>query len=201
VATIRVTRPDLFPAGSQVGIYPAGMPHDGAEPASAPIASGTVDSGATLSVTSQSLSVSLYTAHAVVDGVHRYLEVQAFQGLELPGRFDPLTRVRLVHCVEQPGSSPPLRPHEGATVVESLLADSRGSVTFAAPVEPDDYSHWILGRAAHSPLVLRAGAVASPATGNAQPPLAPDVRIAPRAPERTVTTSGDSCVPSGANAA
>lgn len=79
MATITVNkRSDLFPVGTSCGVWPAAAQKDGAAPAGpAAIASATVDSAGTLTVTNAGIvDQTPYVAYALVGGQHRYLRVR-----------------------------------------------------------------------------------------------------------------------------
>jgi hypothetical protein len=70
VATLTVNRPDLFPAGTNVGVYPGTSFQPGQAPGSATVATGTSDSAGAVSITSGSiLSLTGYIVAAQVGGV------------------------------------------------------------------------------------------------------------------------------------
>lgn len=77
MATVSLTRPDLFPNGTVVGIYPAAAKNPGQPPTAAAIASGTVASD-NLSVTNAGiLSYTSYVAAAQVGGVWVYANLRS----------------------------------------------------------------------------------------------------------------------------
>lgn len=76
--TAAISRSDLWPVGTVVGIYPAGAHNPGAAPTAAAIATGTVDAAGALSVTNAGiLSGTSYLAYASVGGEHRYARVRS----------------------------------------------------------------------------------------------------------------------------
>lgn len=78
VPTVTLNRPDLYPASTSVGIYPAGAQVSGQPPGAAAIASGTTDSAGALSVTNAGLlSLTQYVAYALVNGEHRYARLRS----------------------------------------------------------------------------------------------------------------------------
>ena len=77
MATVTLSRSDVFPVGTSVGIYPAGAAA-GAAPGTAVIASGTVDAAGALSVTNAGIvSGRTYLAHAVINGENRSIAVRS----------------------------------------------------------------------------------------------------------------------------
>lgn len=73
MATLTLSRSDLFPPGTTVSIRAAGSKRDGQAPCGAEVASGTVDAAGALSVTSGSvLSLTSYVCYALVGAEHRY---------------------------------------------------------------------------------------------------------------------------------
>jgi hypothetical protein len=79
VATVQLSRSDLYPVGTSVGIYDAPIPGNGTgAPAASPLASGTVDAAGNLTVTSTTIpSLRGLTAYALVNGVDRYARVRS----------------------------------------------------------------------------------------------------------------------------
>lgn len=78
MATVSISRSDLFPVGQSVGIYPRPSRRNEAPPTSAAVASGTVDAAGNLSVTNAGiLSYTAYVAYALVNGEHRYAQLRS----------------------------------------------------------------------------------------------------------------------------
>jgi hypothetical protein len=78
--TVTLSRSDLFPVGTSVGIYPGNSRPQNADgpPTSSVIASGTVDAAGNLSVTNAGiLSYTTYVAYAQVNGEHRYARLRS----------------------------------------------------------------------------------------------------------------------------
>lgn len=75
MATVLLNRSDTFPVGTSVGVYPYGASaRDGQPPHAAAIASATVASDGSLTVTDSGIaSLTRYVAGASVGGVWRYL--------------------------------------------------------------------------------------------------------------------------------
>lgn len=79
MATVLVNRSDLWPVGTVVGIYPGGSDiADGSAPTGAAVASATVASDGSLTVTDAGLSsYRVYVAAAQVGGVWRKARVRS----------------------------------------------------------------------------------------------------------------------------
>jgi hypothetical protein len=80
--TVSISRSDLYPVGTTVGIYPAGAQRVGQTPSGPPtaavIATGVVDAAGNLSVTNAGiLSYTQYVAYALVNGEHRYARLRS----------------------------------------------------------------------------------------------------------------------------
>lgn len=78
--SVVVSRSDLFPPGTTVGIYPAGSqpPTGVGPPGAAAIASAAVAAGGTLTVTNAGILQGVtYVAYAQVGGVDRYVQVRS----------------------------------------------------------------------------------------------------------------------------
>jgi hypothetical protein len=75
--SVALTRPDAFPDGTSVGIYPASSRNPGDVPTAAVIASGTVASNA-LSVTNAGILQGVgLVAYAKVGSEHRYVALRS----------------------------------------------------------------------------------------------------------------------------
>jgi hypothetical protein len=78
MASVTLNRPDLYPAGTTVGVYPAGAKQSGQAPGAAVIATGVTDSAGALSVTNAGiLSGTQYVCWASVGGENRYAFVRS----------------------------------------------------------------------------------------------------------------------------
>lgn len=80
MATVTLSRSDLFPVGQSVAVYPGTSRPPGADgpPTASFIIGGTVDAAGNLSITSGSiLSYTTYLIYAQVNGEHRYARVRS----------------------------------------------------------------------------------------------------------------------------
>src|SRR4051794_16082555 len=76
--TVTVSRSDLWPVGTTVGIYAGGAHNPGGAPLGAAITTGTVDAAGALSVTNAGLlSLTRYTAAAQIGSEWRYCRVRS----------------------------------------------------------------------------------------------------------------------------
>lgn len=78
MATVTLSRSDLFPVGQSVGIYPGASRCAGGPPTAAVIQSGTVDAAGALSVADAGILAGAgYVAYALVNGEHRYVQLRS----------------------------------------------------------------------------------------------------------------------------
>lgn len=83
MATVTLRRSDLFPVGTQVGIYPGGSDQPGAQPRAAELAHATVDSDGLLTVTDAAVgSGRALIAAASVGGEWRYARCRSTLDLQ-----------------------------------------------------------------------------------------------------------------------
>lgn len=84
--SVTITRPDLFPTGTTVGIYPPGSKVSGQLPGAAPIATGNVAAD-TVTITNAGILQGVdYEAYALVGGEYRYLKVRSTLDVASLGR-------------------------------------------------------------------------------------------------------------------
>jgi hypothetical protein len=76
--TVTLSRSDVFPIGTTVGIYPPGSAQFGGPPGAAVIASAVVDAAGLLTVTNAGILQGVtYVAYANVSGEHRYVQARS----------------------------------------------------------------------------------------------------------------------------